>query len=170
MQRDLAEFRAAAIEAVQHLADAFPLAAWLVALTDASGGWTPVAAVDSHYGVVVGESLAWQDTICSRMVQGLGPHVSARVEADAAYAQAQLGRDLGVGAYVGTALLGPGGEVLGTLCGIDPAPQPAGLHDALPIATVLAGVLSRLLGAERQAALEPRRGRSTPRWTRCGAR
>ena len=157
VERELAEFRAAAADAVQHLSGAFPLGAWLVALTDASGGWTPVAVVDRCYGVVLGESLAWQDTICSRMVQGLGPHVCARVESDAAYAQAQLGRDLGVAAYVGTALLGPGGEVLGTLCGIDPGPQPAGLHDALPVATVLAGVLSRLLVAERQSALDRER-------------
>ena len=157
MERDLGEFRAAAAEAVEHLAATCPLGAWLVALTDASGGWTPVAVVDRCYGLVLGRSLVWQDTLCSRMVQGLGPHVSARVEQCAAYSAAPIGRDLQVAAYVGTALLGPDGEVLGTLCGIDPDPQPPSLHDALAVATVLAGVLSRLLVTERTAAAERER-------------
>ena len=153
----LDQFAAAAVEAVQHLARACPLGAWLVALTDDDGGWTPVAAVDRCYGLALGTSLSWQDTLCSRMVLGLGPHVSARVESSAVYAAAPIGLDLPLGAYVGTALLRPDGSVLGTLCGLDPEPQPESLHDVLPLVTVLAGVLSRLHAAEVQAAADRQR-------------
>ena len=148
----LGEFAAAAAEAVGHLARAYPLGAWFVALTDDRGGWTPVAAVDRCYGLALGESLPWQDTLCSRMVLGLGPHVSARVESCGAYSAALIGLDLPLGAYVGTALLRPDGSVIGTLCGLDPEPQPEALHDVLPLVTVLAGVLSRLHAAEVQGA------------------
>ena len=144
-------FSSAAWDTVGHLAAAVPMGAWLVALLDDGGGWTPVAAVDRCYGIVVGQSLPWQDTLCSRMVQGLGPHVAARVDTCAAYATAPLGLQHLIGAYVGTALLGPGDEVLGTLCGIDPEPQPESLSTALPVVSVLAGVLARLHAAEVQA-------------------
>ena len=143
-------FGSAAWDTVRHLADTVPLGAWLVALLDDEGGWTPVAAVDRCFGVVVGQSLPWQDTLCSRMVQGLGPHVAARVDACAAYAAAPLGLQHPIGAYVGTALLGPGDQVLGTLCGIDPEPQPESLSTVLPVVSVLAGVLARLHAAEEQ--------------------
>ena len=80
---------------------------------------------------------SWQDTICSRMVQGLGPHVSARVEADAVYsAGADRPVDLALGAYVGTALLGA--ERRGARDALRHRPRsrsPTSLRDVLPLVT-----------------------------------
>ncbi len=105
-------FPVAAERVVRFLSDAVPLCAWLVALVDSGGGWTPVAAADRGYGFVLGARLSWQDTLCSRMVQGLGPHVSARVETDTSYANAPIGQSYPIRAYVGTALLDPSGDVV----------------------------------------------------------
>ncbi len=143
-------FPVAAERVVRFLSDAVPLCAWLVALVDSGGGWTPVAAADRGYGFVLGARLSWQDTLCSRMVQGLGPHVSARVETDTSYANAPIGQSYPIRAYVGTALLDPSGDVVGTLCGLDPGPQPPELEQHLPVVRVLAELLSSVHAAEHR--------------------
>ncbi len=138
------ELTEAARRAVRFLAEQVPLQAWLVALTDDTGGWTPLAVVDRGYGFVEGERLTWQDTVCSRMVQGLGPHVAARVVDVVDYAAAPIQRTVPVGAYIGAALLAPDGALVGTLCGVDPLPQPARLDQHLPVVLVLAELLGSL--------------------------
>ena len=84
------------------------------------------------------------------MVQGLGPHVSARVETDASYASAPIGQSYPIRAYVGTALLDPSGDVVGTLCGLDPEPQSPELERHLPVVRILADLLSAVHAAEQR--------------------
>lgn len=137
------EFVEGADRVVHHLADVAPLGAWLVAVTQ-DADWTPVAVADRSYGFVVNTPLAWQDTLCSRMVQGLGPHVSGAVDTSMSYASAPIGRHYPIRAYIGTPLTDAAGNVVGTLCGIDPEPHPPGLEQHLALVRVFGDLLSRL--------------------------
>ncbi len=148
------EFRQAAEDVVHFLADHVPLHAWLVAVADGTGGWTPVAAADLGYGFVPGSRTTWQDAVCSRLVRGLGPHLAARVETVVDYEEAPVLRRHAVAAYVAVALLGPDGALLGAVCGLDPSPQPAGLREQLPVVQVLAELLARLHDADHARDVE----------------
>ncbi len=144
------EFTVAAECAVRYLDETVPLRAWVVAVVGSDGSWTPVAAVDHGYGFQVGAQQRWQDTVCSRMAQGLGPPVSPRVEESPAYASAPIRRRYPIGAYVGTSLRDADGEVVATICGLDPAPHPDELARHLPLVRTVADLLGAVRRVEEQ--------------------
>jgi diguanylate cyclase (GGDEF)-like protein len=91
------------------------------------------------------------------MVRGNGPHIAPDVSQVPAYAAAALGRTLPIGAYLGVPLLRADGSLFGSLCAIDPQPQPTAILAELPLLEQLAEMLSTTLQLELRIAEEARR-------------
>lgn len=134
---------------------------WVV--TRASGDdWIILSAAnrEHRYAVAEGDVYRWSDSLCARMVAGNGPPIAASTDEVAAYRDAPIARALAIGAYLGMPLRTGDGELFGTLCAIDPAPQPGllggvGQSTPLPllelVGRLLATVLDRDLGLEAHA-------------------
>jgi diguanylate cyclase (GGDEF)-like protein len=119
--------------------------------------WIVLFADDAGYGVHAGQVLRWSDSMCSRMVMDKGPNIAPDVNAVPVYANAPIKRKMDIGAYVGIPLRRTDGSLFGTLCGIDPSPQPGAIREDLEMATLMADLLSGLLNAELNAADAGRR-------------
>jgi diguanylate cyclase (GGDEF)-like protein len=61
------------------------------------------------------------------MVEGNGPRVAPTSAEVPAYASAPIAQEMDIGAYMGVPLNNAAGALFGTLCAIDPKPQPAEL-------------------------------------------
>ena len=106
--------------------------------------WIVLQAQDHGYGVTDGTVFRWADSFCSRMVEGRGPRIAPRSASVPAYASAAIGRQVKIGAYVGVPLLRPDGALLGTLCAIDPTPQPEAIVQEQALVELLGALLSTL--------------------------
>ena len=106
-------------------------------------------AADRGYGVVGGDVFRWSESFCSRMVEGLGPRIAPNVHSVAAYAAAPLARQVTIGAYVSVPIELEDGSLFGTLCALDPVPQPERILEE----EALVGLFSRLLGTLAAASL-----------------
>jgi diguanylate cyclase (GGDEF)-like protein len=74
-----------------------------------------------------------------------------------AYATAPIAQQLQVGAYVGLPLLRADGSLFGTVCAMDPRPQPADIIKEQAMLQLMVDMLSGLLNAELAAADARRR-------------
>ncbi|MGY6554698.1 MAG: diguanylate cyclase domain-containing protein [Wenzhouxiangella sp.] len=113
--------------------------------------WILLKVDDRGYGVKADTVLRWHDSFCSRMVRNEGPRFSPRVSEVPAYLEAPVGRVLPIGAYIGIPLRLPGGELFGTLCGIDPEPQPALEPEQRQTVELLGQLVSSFVALERHA-------------------
>ncbi len=118
-------------------------------LTRAEGeDWIVLAAEDHGYNLEPRSVFRWSDSICSRMVQELGPRIAPDAVKIQEYASAPIGKYTKIGAYIGIPLHRPDGSLFGTLCAIDPQPQPAAVIAELPFVEFAASMLSALLTRE----------------------
>lgn len=100
-------------------------------------------------GTPVGaERRPWSTSLCSAMVDGRGPRIASDVAIVPAYVQANVVGRTSVGSYAGCPIRLADGRLYGTLCGIDPSPQPIGLHDHAPLLELLGALLSAALEAD----------------------
>jgi diguanylate cyclase (GGDEF)-like protein len=129
---------------------------WMVTRTEGDD-WIVLQAEDHGYGIKEGDVFRWADSFCSRMVEGLGPRVAPRSAAIPAYASAPIGQQVNIGAYVGVPLAHEQGSLFGTLCAIDPAPQPDAIASELPLIELLARMLSTLLDADLKVSEQARK-------------
>ena len=127
------------------------LGMWMV--TRVSGeNWVFLSVEDHAYGVKPLSTFRWKDSFCSHMVIGNGPRVAPCADDVPVYAAAPIGRQVKIGAYIGVPLLNSDGSLFGTLCAIDPQPQPESICTSLPLVEFAAGMLSAVLSAEVRAA------------------
>jgi diguanylate cyclase (GGDEF)-like protein len=129
---------------------------WMVTRTEGED-WIVLQTEDHSYGVAEGTVFRWTDSFCSRMVEGRGPRVAPDSDSVPAYAAAPIGRQVKIGAYVGVPLLRGDGGLFGTLCAIDPLPQPEAITKEQELIELLAALLSTILQAELNAVEEGRR-------------
>jgi diguanylate cyclase len=113
-------------------------------------------ADEGSYGPAVGSRFAWADTLCSRMAAG-HPRVVPDLSQVPAYSTAPLAQQLPVGAFISVPLSNPDGRMLGTLCALDPRPQPAELVTELGLVELQARLLSSLFVTELHADQQRRR-------------
>ena len=113
--------------------------------------WIVLQSEDHGYGVKQEDIFKWSDSFCSRMVTGSGPRIAPCSASIPAYREAPIGRKVKIGAYVGVPLTYGDGRLFGTLCGIDPNPQPKAIETELPLVELFASLLSALLHSELQA-------------------
>jgi len=122
-------------------------ALWLVTRVE-SDQWVIEQARDEGYGVKVGDAYSFADTCCAHMIEGHGPRFAPETSAVASYAAAGLAKELPIAAYVGVPMLRADGSLFGTLCGIDPAPQPPSVGDELPLVELSGRLLSSMIEKE----------------------
>lgn len=149
-------FESASIRALTFLRQ--KLGFQLCMVTRAEGNdWTVLHSDDKGYGVVPGDVFNWDDSFCCEMVKGLGPNIAADANQVPAYAAAEIGRKIPIGAYIGVPLRFADGRLFGTLCGIDPSVQPDDICEHQELIEVLGEMLSTILQMELRVDEEERR-------------
>lgn len=142
------DFQQASDAVLELLQSRFPMGLWMVTRT-VEDDWVVLQASDRSYGVTGGDHFRWSDSFCYRMVRGEGPNVAADSSSVPAYAQAPIGRDIPIAAYIGYPLLADG-QLFGTLCAIDPQVRPDRSDDE-PLIRLLARLLSTVLESQLHA-------------------
>ncbi len=149
-------FESASIRALTFLRQ--KLGFQLCMVTRAEGNdWTVLHSDDKGYGVVPGDVFNWDDSFCCEMVKGLGPNIAADANQVPAYAAAEIGRKIPIGAYIGVPLRIADGRLFGTLCGIDPSVQPHDISEHQELIEMLGEMLSTILQMELRVDEEERR-------------
>ena len=138
------EFGPAAGDMLDFLHNRLGFSLWLVTRIEGDR-WVVEQARDEGYGVKPGDSFRFGDTYCSKMIEGHGPHFAPEARAVPCYADAAIGKELPIAAYIGVPLRRADGSLFGTLCAIDPSPQPPTVGDELPLVELGGRILSSLL-------------------------
>lgn len=141
------DFAAASKATMQFLRQRLGFKLWMVTRTDGKD-WIVLFADDHGYGVKPGQVYSWAETLCSRMVEGQGPHIAPDAASEPAYAGAPITQQIAIGAYVGVPLRRADGTLFGTLCAIDPEPQPERIREDTDMVVLMGELLGGLLEAE----------------------
>lgn len=137
-------FPEAADSVVQMLQARLGFQLWMVTRTEGDD-WIVLASQDRGYGVEPGQVFRWSDSYCSRMVDGDGPNIAPDASKLAAYVDAPINGQLTIGAYIGLPLVRGNGDFFGTLCAVDPEPQPVSICEELPLIRHHARLLNTIL-------------------------
>lgn len=151
------DFESASRAVLLFLRGRIDMGLWM--MTRAEGNdWIVLQACDRDYGVEDGSLFKWGDSYCYRMVRGEGPSVAPNIAEVAVYLEAEINRQVPIGAYIGVPVCRKDGSLFGTLCAIDPAPQDESIKNELPTIELLAKLLGTVLSTELEA-LESERAR-----------
>jgi len=120
---------------------------WMVT-RKAGRSWVLLSIENHGYNVHEGTQYLWADSFCAALVDGLGPPVAPRAQDVPIYAGAGINQQLTIGAYFGVPLHNADGSVFGTLCAIDPKPQPDAISAALPMVEMYSQLLGKILALE----------------------
>ncbi len=150
------DFPDAATAVLRFLQDRLGFGLWMVTRT-VGDDWIVLHSADRGYDVGPGDVFRWSDTFCSRMVAGEGPHVSPRSREVPGYAEAAIGEQIAIKAYIGVPLSRADGSLFGTLCAVDPEEQPESIVAEQPLVEVLGRLLSTVLERDLDAARIGRR-------------
>lgn len=140
-------FKEASQEVLEFLHKRFGFDLWMVTRTEGDD-WIVLSAEDHGYGVGAGDVFRWTDSFCCKMVEGLGPCIAPKSDEIEVYRNAPIGSQVDIGAYVGVPLRDGDGNLFGTLCAIDPSPQPEEISSELPMMELIGRLLSSLLSSE----------------------
>jgi diguanylate cyclase len=124
--RSFASVKAAAQTTLKFLHSPLGFDLWMVTTTEGDD-WIVMHAEVEGYGVEPWVVFRWAGSFCSRMTQGLGPRIARRSNDVPVYAAAPIGQQVAIGACVGIPITREDGSLFGTLCAIDPDPQPQSL-------------------------------------------
>ena len=94
-----------------------------------------------------GTWLPWADTFCRAMVAGEAPRAATVTAAVPAFAKRMTGPVSRIAAYIGVPLVGPEGELFGTLCAWGFRARPRSAARDLPLVETMARLLSTLVSA-----------------------
>ena len=118
--------------------------------------WIVLQSEDYAYDVKPGHVFCWEDSFCSHMVKGKAPRIAPRSEEIPLYANAPIAQQVPIKAYIGQPLYHEDGSIFGTICAVDPQPQPKSLLDEAPLIEQMAALLSYILQAELRASAQLR--------------
>jgi diguanylate cyclase (GGDEF)-like protein len=82
------------------------------------------------------------------MVAGKTPKIAPDAMKIPEYAASGVAQAIDIGAYVGIPITQPDGELFGTLCGLDPAPQSDDMLQHAPLLDIFGLLLSTILAAD----------------------
>lgn len=141
------DFSSAGQAILSHLRGHLGFALWVITRVDGDD-WIVLQTLDNGLGVARGDVVRFSETLCSRMVRGLGPNIATRVADTPAYVTADQASSLGVAAYIGVPILLDDGTLFGTLAGFDTSAHPADLSMELPLVKLFARLLATELSHE----------------------
>ncbi|MCS3904289.1 diguanylate cyclase (GGDEF)-like protein [Methylohalomonas lacus] len=150
-----ADFEAASYAVLDYLRERINLRLWMV--TRAEGDdWLVLAARDKAGLICPGSVFNWQDSFCYHMVAGRGPSIAPDASRVEVYSNSPIARTIRIGAYIGVPIMRTDGTLFGTLCGIDPEPQPEEIAAFQPVIELLSRQLATLFEFENQFEREQR--------------
>lgn len=151
------DFASASTATLAFLQARLGMGLWMVTRV-AGDDWVVLSTskTEAVYTVEPGDVLRWSDSICSRMVGGLGPAVAPEVADVVAYRDAPIVAALPIQAYLGLPICAEDGALLGTLCAIDVRSR-RDLDHVEPTLELAGRLLATVLALELRAADEARR-------------
>ena len=123
------DFNAAGEQVLKYLHNHLGFGLWMITRTEGND-WIVLQTEDHGYGIQPGHVFNWEDSYCSQMVQGKGPRIAPNSEEIKLYAEPKINNIADIKAYIGHPLINEDGSLFGTLCAIDPSPQPKKIEDA----------------------------------------
>lgn len=149
-------FESASNAILNYLHETLGFGLWMVTRVEGND-WIVLSVQTDKYDVSQGTVFKWTDSFCSRMVKGYGPRIAPDSSLVPSYAEAPIGQQVPIRAYIGTPLMQRDGSLFGTLCAIDPDPQPAEILQYQDMIELLASLLSTILANELMINSEQRR-------------
>jgi len=141
---------------LEHLRSAVGFRFW--AVTRVTGGtYAVVSTGRAGFPAAVGAQFPWADTLCRQALSGRAPRVAPDVRAVAAYQDLHLVQDWQIGAYLSAPLSLDGRSLHGTVCAVDPLPQPSTATAQVGLLDLQARLLSTVLSGELRLDHEHRR-------------
>ncbi len=148
-------FNEASAAVVDYLKSVLPMGFWAVTRFDGERQLY-LEVRDDSYGLGPGGSHLWDDSFCINMVAGKTPRIAPDAMAVPEYAAAGVATQIDIGAYVGIPITRADGELFGTLCGLDKAPQSDALLAQAPLLEILGMLLSTILDADLERTRQAR--------------
>ncbi len=111
---------------LQHLQKRYGLALWMITRLR-ENNLHLLRVSDKHYGLEPGHRIEWERSYCIRMVEKDAPRIVTDTREEPVYQNAEVNHELSIGAYIGFPLLDSQQQFFGTLCALDPDPQPESL-------------------------------------------
>ncbi|RYY78583.1 MAG: GGDEF domain-containing protein [Moraxellaceae bacterium] len=142
-----ASFEEAGRAILRFLHDRFGFTLWAITRVE-SNNLILLQAEDHGYGLKPGQIMCWANSLCSLMVAGKGPRIAPKTDDVAIYAQAPITHRVPIKAYVGQPIVWENGELFGTLCALDPAPQPDTIKQEESLLSLFGSLLSHILQNE----------------------
>ena len=155
-RKERSNFKKIAKKTLDYLEDRFGFSLWMITRVE-ENDWVVLCRKDSHYGIREGQVLIWDESYCHYMVQGLGPQIAPLSKNVDCYAKAPINKELEIGSYIGIPLCSEEGKLFGTLCALDPQPQPKNLLWAQQELEMAANLISGLIHSEMELVHERRR-------------
>ena len=141
---------------LRYLSQRYGFKLWMITRTEGDD-WIVLLSEDNGYNVKPGQIFHWADSFCSRMVEHKAPRIVPRSSDIQLYTDAPINKLVHIQAYIGEPLLKEDGSLFGTLCAIDPEPQPEKLLEDAPLFNLMAQTLSYILQAEFREAKHKRK-------------
>lgn len=132
---------------LQFLYKRFGFDLWMITRVEGKD-WIVLQSEDHGYDVKPGQVFKWADSFCSHMVKGNAPKIAHRSEDIPLYSSAPISQKFRIKSYIGQPILNEDGSLFGTLCAIDPHPQPEIIVQDIEIIELLGNLLSIILQAE----------------------
>ncbi|WP_026470239.1 GGDEF domain-containing protein [Alkanindiges illinoisensis] len=142
-----ASFEEAGRAVLRFLHERFGFTLWAITRVE-SNNLILLQAEDHGYGLKPGQIMCWANSLCSLMVAGQGPRIAPKTDDVAIYAQAPITQRVPIKAYVGQPIVWENGELFGTLCALDPMPQPDEIKQEETLFNLLGSLLSHILQNE----------------------
>jgi len=150
------DFESASRAVLKFLHARYGFGLWMVTRVEGDD-WIVLHAEDNGYGLEERRVLRWTDTYCYHMVHHDAPRLAPASRQVEAYANAAVGGDIAIGAYIGVPLTLEDGSLFGTLCAIDPDEHPGLDEHALATVELFAQLLSTLLCFDLKTVEQARR-------------
>jgi diguanylate cyclase (GGDEF)-like protein len=140
---------------VDYLSQVAPMGMWAVTRV-ADEDQVILAAEGDAYSVGPGLVFPHATSFCRPMAAGTAPRVAPDVTEVPEYAAAAEATPFPVHAYVGTPIVGPDGDLFGSVCGFDPDAGPVSQLDLEPLLDLLSSLLSAVLAGDLTATATAR--------------
>lgn len=144
-----ADFEALVSRTLRFLQAQIPMGAWMFTRVQGND-WVVLDVVGDDYELGEGTVLRWDDSFCSRMVNGDGPRIALEPQSIAAYRDAPVAKQLSISTYIGLPIAIADVGLFGTLCGISPDLLTTSIATATPFLDHTAELLSGVLALDLQ--------------------